>query len=287
MVTRPQKTRFQPGPSRKQSKDQLIERFEQKYVVHPSVVPQIREFIRPFCIPDPNGRGEIPEYTVTTMQLDTAGSSLALAKERKAFSRFKLRIRTYGTEGAPSDPVFFEIKRKVGGVIVKSRAKMVRAQYDAEMFECASAVPRLSTPKDNTNLIDFLRLRRQVGALPKILVRYIRESYFGENDDYARVTFDRRISYRPTDLWDLPTSGSERSKRWRAMDTQTGLKTGFAGYVFELKAMRDAPTWMLELIERFDLNSIGFSKYATAHRLESLYSQSEYTCAGENVTQSW
>ncbi len=65
------------------------------------------------------------------------------------------------------------------------------------------------------------------------------------------------------------------------MDTQTGLRCDFAGYIFELKAMRDVPTWMLEMIERFNLIPIGFSKYATAHRLEGLSCGRSYTASGE------
>ena len=70
------------GPSRKDVKDKIIERFEQKYIIHPNLVPKIREYIKPFCIADPNGKGEIPEYAVTTLQLDTPTMDLALAKER-------------------------------------------------------------------------------------------------------------------------------------------------------------------------------------------------------------
>ena len=118
------------GPSRKDVKDKIIERFEQKYIIHPQLVPKIREYIKPFCIPDPNGKGDIPEYSVTTLQLDTPTMDLALAKERKTFARFKLRIRTYGEGG--SAPVFLELKRKVGGIIIKSRAKMTMEQYKGD-----------------------------------------------------------------------------------------------------------------------------------------------------------
>jgi len=279
--------RFQveAGPSRKGVKDKIIERFEQKYIIHPRLVPKIREYIKPFCIPDPNGKGKIPEYTVTTLQLDTPGLDLALAKERKTFARFKLRIRTYGKGG--SAPVFLEVKRKVGGVIIKSRAKMKMAQYKGNnngrpivLFpeEC----PMLSSPVDNHYFLEYSRIARAVGASPRMLIRYIRESYFGANDDYARLTFDRRICYRPTKLWDLP--GIEETKGWRPMDTQTGLNRPFAGYVFELKAMRDAPEWMLELVERFNLTTTGFCKYATAWRMESIFRGYTYDDQSFNTT---
>ncbi|MDA0813313.1 MAG: polyphosphate polymerase domain-containing protein [Verrucomicrobia bacterium] len=272
------------GPSRKAAKDQIIERFEQKYIIHPRLVPQIRKYLQPFCIPDPNGKGDIPEYIVTTLQLDTPQMDLALAKERKMFARFKLRIRTYGTDANPNLPVFVELKRKVGGVIIKSRSKMKRGDYKAGMLLRPEEMPVLKSAKDNVNLMDFSRITRQIGARPRMLIRYIRESYFGANDDYARITFDRRVSYRPTRSWELPDERLADWKHWSAMDTQTGLRRPFAGYIFELKAMRDSPRWMLDLVERFNLQSTGFCKYGTAYRLESLYRGNEYTDQGENVT---
>ncbi len=273
------------GPSRKGAKDQVIERFEQKYIVHPSLVPKIREFIKPFCVPDPNGKGAVPEYLVTTLQLDTPTMDLALAKERKSFARFKLRIRTYGTK--PEHPVFFELKRKVNNVIIKSRAKMTLGDYYSGAFEGSivmhpDTAPMLKTPKDNNNFLDFCRLVHRLEARPKILIRYVRESYFGANDDYARVTFDRRVSYRPTRDWRLPVE--DDGALWRPMDTQTGLNRPFAGYIFELKAMKDSPRWMLELVERFNLSTTGFCKYATAWRLETISRGFEYSAQSENTT---
>ncbi len=276
--------RLQPGPSRKGDKDQLIERFEQKYIVHPRLVPHIRNYLQSFCIPDPNGTGSIPEYQVTTLQLDTATMDLALAKERKAFSRFKLRIRTYGNNENPENPVFFELKRKVGGVVIKSRAGMSLGQYGPGMLLSSSDIPILKKPKDNLNLLEFARIVHRIHARPKMLIRYIRESYFGANDDYARVTFDRRVSYRPTRDWNLTGPDLDGWKNWRSMDTQTGLRRSFAGYILELKAMRDSPHWMMDMVERFNLTSAGFCKYATAWRLESLHRDFEYTCGGENTT---
>ncbi len=284
MMSSLQLPRFQPGPRRKTSKDQVIERFEQKYVVHPIQVPRIRDFIRPFCIPDPSASGDPPEYCVTTLQLDTISSDLVLAKERKAFDRFKLRVRTYGIDANPDNPVFFEIKRKSGAVIIKSRAKMRRADYREGMVLDPESLPRLAAEKDNANLMEFSRICREIEARPRMLIRYLRESYFSENDDYARVTLDRRICYRPSTTWSLPGEDLADRRYWRAMDTQTALRRDFAGYILELKAMRDVPKWMLEMIERFSLTPVGFSKYATAHRLEGLHLGRCYTAAGENVS---
>ena len=276
----------QVGPSRKGAKDIVIERFEQKFIIHPRLVPQIRKYLESFTVADPNGRGDIPEYITTTLQLDTPTMDLALAKERKCLARFKLRIRTYGTDSNPGNPVFFELKRKIGLVIVKSRARMKRGQFKPDIVQHPNRAPMLKSPKENNNFIEFCRITNTIGATPKMLIRYIRESYFGANDDYARITFDRRISYRPTREWRLPGEEVADFKYWRPMDSQTGLRRPYAGYVFELKAMRDTPAWMLELVRRFNLSNTGFCKYATAWRLETLFRGFTYADGSENTTNS-
>ena len=53
-----------------------IERHESKYIIPRALVPEIREYIAPFCLPDPNGTGDPPEYTITTIQFDTADLAL-------------------------------------------------------------------------------------------------------------------------------------------------------------------------------------------------------------------
>lgn len=274
----------QVGPSRKGAKDVVIERFEQKFVLHPRLVPQIRKYLESFTVADPNGKGEIPEYITTTLQLDTPTMDLALAKERKCFARFKLRIRTYGTDSNPGNPVFFELKRKVGVVIIKSRARMKRGQFKVDIIQHPERAPMLKSPKENNNFLEFCRITNTIGATPKMLIRYIRESYFGANDDYARITFDRRICYRPTREWRLPGEEVADFKYWRPLDVQMALRRPYAGYIFELKAMRDTPTWMIELVRRFNLSNTGFCKYGAAWRLETLFRGFTYADGSENCT---
>jgi len=48
--------------------------------------------------------------------------------------------------------------------------------------------------------------------------------------------------------------------------------------------MRDTPTWMLELVRRFNLSNTGFCKYATAWRLETLFRGFMYGDGSENTT---
>ena len=259
--------------------DTQIDRFELKYILHPSLVPAIRKFIEPFVDPDHHAGPGIPEYTVTTLQLDSPSNVLHYAKEREAIARFKLRIRTYGTAG--KTPYFLEIKRKVNSAIFKSRVILHPGDYNPSiLLEPNPALP-LMTDAQYTNYLEFVRLTRSISARPKIFIRYIRESYKGVCETYSRVTLDRALQYRPAKgSWFFPI----RAKKWYCLDTPMALGAEFSGHVLELKCGSEMPGWMLELIERFNLVKIGFSKYSAAMRMESIYMGMSYSDASENCS---
>lgn len=246
-------------------------RYEAKYIIPPSLVPKIREFIRPFCVDDPHGVGELPEYVVTTLQLDSAALDLHLAKANEALNRFKMRIRTYGTENRA--PLFLEIKRKLNGSIAKSRVMVSRQDYSADIFT-GKVCPVFRSRSEELVFVDFMRLRDELDFRPVTFVRYHRESYMGKDYHYARVTFDRKLCYRRTREWDFPPPDA----RWRSMDSTTAMNRPFSGLILELKTYRDVPLWMSELTERFNLVRTGFCKYSTAMDLESAFYGKPYPC---------
>ena len=264
---------------KRRGKDSIeLERHEAKYIVHASQMPAIRDFIRPFCHADDNAEGGLPEYLVTTLQLDTPDLALYYAKERETINRFKLRIRTYGLDG--ECPVFLEIKRKIKGVIVKSRATIPSGIYCREAIVEPTRKFPFRTELEEMNYLNFVRVVREISAQPVVLIRYTRESYMGKNDQYSRLTFDRQLCYRPTSNWDLlPKEG-----RWWAMDSGTGLNRPYTGVILELKTFSDAPRWMVDLTERFDLVRVGFCKYFTAVRMEKIFTGAGFSDASENCT---
>lgn len=255
-----------------------LERYEAKYIIDRSLVPQIREFIEPFCIPDPNAGGIPPEYVITTIQLDSPTLALHYAREREAVNRFKLRVRTYGADGG--SPVFLEIKRRVKGVVLKSRIVIPAGLWGPAV--CHSGGPKMSfrSRRERQAYADFVRLVELLGAGPVMQIRYTRESYVSRSDVYARVTFDRSLCYRPDRSWAFPLPDA----RWWSMDSTLALKHPYPGLILELKTYRDTPLWMIEMTERFDLVRTGFCKYSTAVRLESLFSGFMYSEGSENCT---
>ena len=79
--------------------DIQLDRHEAKYVIPRGLVAEIREFIRPFCEPDPHCSGDPPEYVITTLQLDSPTMALHYAKENEAVNRFNCG---FGHTGIPS-----------------------------------------------------------------------------------------------------------------------------------------------------------------------------------------
>ncbi len=230
------------------------------------MVEEIRDFIAPFCIPDPHCHGDPPSYRVTTLQLDNSMESLHRAKEYELTDRFKLRVRTYGTDG--TSPVFLEVKRKSKGSISKSRACIPAVAWGAELMERRVLTLPFRSEREELAFLEFVRLTREIDARPALRVRYDRESYFGRSDAYARVTFDRRLLYQPANDWDLLGGGT-----WFPIDTPLvqNKELAFSGVVLELKTVYNAPQWMLDVVSHFGLTREGHCKYSNAMWQESLY----------------
>jgi hypothetical protein len=247
--------------------DIQLDRHEAKYILPRSLVPKVREFIRPFCDPDPYCKGNPPEYVITTLQLDSPSFALHSSKENEALTRFKLRARIYGEPG--DSPVFLEIKRKIKGTIVKSRAAIPFDRWGEHVVRDVYTMLTFKSRSEESGFLDFVRLAREIGARPAVLIRYVRESYFGKLDAYARITFDRRLEYQPTESWDSWGRGG----RWIPLDSCMAQNKNlpFSAVILEVKTLSDAPHWMMDLVMHFNLERIGNCKYSSAVWLESLY----------------
>ena len=254
------------------------ERREAKYIIPNAVIPEFREFIAPYVWPDPHGGGEYPEYTITTIQLDSPSLTLHYAKEEERKNRFKLRIRSYGERIGDAD-IYLEIKRKLDQTVVKSRATIRKEDWCEDLLSRNRFDLDFKNDKEANSFFEFLRLMRTINAVPKVIIRYDRESYFGRNEDYARVTVDRRIRYRPAHGYALFPQGGH----WWPIDTAACLKRNFPGVILELKTYSEVPTWMIAAVREFNLVQTGFCKYSAAMDLESRFTGMDYTDAEDGA----
>ena len=69
----------------------------------------------------------------------------------------------------------------------------------------------------------------------------------------------------------LRSAAGSPSAPWWALDTLDGMNRPFSGAILELKTYGDAPYWMIDMVQRFDLVRIGFCKYFNAMRAEMMF----------------
>lgn len=215
-------------------------------------MPAIRVAARTTCRLDEHAK-DGGSYAIRSLYLDTDQYHLYWANEREQRDRFKARIRTY--PGKPA-PVFFEIKRRVGDVIVKTRAAVPERLWKQVLSDPAS-VTKAIPPYAARGLERFYMLAHTYHLKPRVLVEYDREAYVSVVDNYARLTFDRRVVCQARETLDFEASPS----RWRAVDHPAKTATPEPVCVLELKFERRAPRWMVDLVKRLELVRLSFSKY--------------------------
>lgn len=223
-----------------------LERREYKYLVEEATIDRIRDAISGACVTDPHAEAT-GRYLIDTLYLDTPDLAVYRATIEDARDRFKLRIRGYPS--APGAPVFFEVKRRIGDTIVKTRAGVTGDWTrflewdDATPFDTLNATQRRAI--DN-----FVCHYHRQPMRPRALVRYEREPYFSLLDEYARVTFDRAISCQEaTELSLVPRD------RFRAVDDALVL--------VELKWAGAVPAWMSHMVRTIGLRRESFCKYTS------------------------
>lgn len=231
-----------------------IERREFKFIIDEREVARVREAIRPFCVLDPHAAERADHrYTIESLYFDTPDLALYMANDIELVERYKLRVRRY--PDAPGSPYFLELKARYHDTIIKSRAKVGPdwAELVRDPF-----VPRrrLGVAPAAERFVTHLHM---IGARPTVVVRYKREAWASVVDDYARVTFDTRISGQlaEPDGWHFDLD----PRRFRRCDDATGVRDLTSRTVLELKFTTQAPRWMMSMVERIGLMRRAFSKY--------------------------
>ncbi|WP_372806082.1 VTC domain-containing protein [Pontiella sp.] len=242
-----------------------LDRFEAKYIIPRRLVAPIKDFIRPYCVMDKHCAAAGGQYYINTLQLDNAALSLHYAKEWEAAHRFKLRVRTYGKPPGQA-PVFMEIKRKYFERVIKSRACIPFAEWKPGVLEKHVDELNLKSVKEREAFREFVRLTNEIDAKPLVYIRYCREAFTGIFDHYARITFDSQLCYQPVfDMYNWGGNG-----RFISMDSGLVRNRRESSLVLEVKCTEQVPTWMVELVQMFDLVRCGNCKYSTAIWMENM-----------------
>jgi hypothetical protein len=223
-----------------------------KYVASEGLAAAVRSAIQPFSAQDRHSAASADgQYVIHSLYLDTPRRDLYRVSREGRAERFKVRVRRYeGHDGTPSERVYLELKRKTNGFVRKSRTPVPAAGWVEHL---AAPVPAGAGAAEQA----FRHAVDAYALAPALLVRYEREAWFSVIDDYARVTFDRRILCQTSRGWSLDCDPSA----WLPIDHAGSMRAVSGAVLVELKCTRDVPTWMAGVIERLDLSRTGYSKY--------------------------
>lgn len=234
-----------------------FKRYEKKYML---TSEQYRAMIRGMAFymrPD-----EHPRYTIGNVYFDTADYDLIRASLEKPVYKEKLRVRSYGV---PKDDglAFVEIKKKFDGVVYKRRVTMTAAEASAWLH--GGRPPVESQPREDVSCsADSAFMRSQISReidwfmsfyhpTPAVYIAYDREAYAGIENDELRITFDRNLRWRDTDV-DL-----------RAGDHGSPI-IGEDQILMEIKIPGAAPLWLAHLLSENHIVSTSFSKYGAYYK---------------------
>ena len=226
-------------------------RHELKYHITETQAAAIAEFVKPFiqldryCKLQPSR-----DYPIVSLYLDSDDLQLCRESLTGHKNRFKLRIRSYTDE--PEYPRFFEIKRRVNAVIIKSRARVM--DCDVETLLAGLPLPPQNYTANTDTINQFQLYVSNIRAKPAVLVRYMRQAYESDDPNRVRVTFDRKLAYNITRVAQVRLGG----RGWQRSPFTMG------GVILEIKFTDRYPAWLSLLVKHFNLRQRSISKYASS-----------------------
>jgi len=223
-------------------------RFECKYLIDPSTVDPVREFLAPFTRPDAYAaRRPGYRYAVSSLYLDSADLALYGQTVAGEKDRFKLRVRTYSDD--PHTRAFFEVKQKINTVVHKRRTGLTRGQASIVLEQRPLDFLDDLTDERRDDLEFFNHHVALTGARPVVRVKYMREAYEARGHEPVRVTIDTGLMHAVTMNGNL----SHRDGKWTT--------TPMTGVILEIKFTERFPWWVQEVVHQFGLNQRAVPKY--------------------------
>ena len=257
----------------------VISRFESKYVISESEAQAIAQYVRGVCSPDRHAQAD-GRYTVNNLYFDTQDLRFYHDTRCKRFTRFKPRVRYYGTEC--DGTLWLELKHKFKNVTWKVRRPVPLTDWARLLLDFRADGGRETMRRELVSSFEDALL--VFGAEPVLFVRYVREPYVSDIDAYARITFDRRLSYRlaegSADLFtNAPYSYYDDAVSMLHSDDESPV-------LLEIKTETRVPNWVVALIRRFNLTQRGFSKYCNAMEHSMTFGAPAYRLATPFVERS-
>lgn len=227
---------------------QSFERYETKYLISSEQAESFIERAVAFLNEDNYG-----SYTVCNIYLDTDDYFFITHSLDHPAYKEKLRIRSYGSAEADA-LVYFEIKKKFGGVVYKRRISV--KESEALDFAVNNVRPSgINAVTDMQILSEIDYLMQRYAPKPKLYLAYDRKAYSSQLFPLLRITFDSGIRWRCDDL------------TMHSGDGGNYLDTGITDYrLMEIKSFGAIPLEITKLLSSLGIYPTSFSKYGEIYR---------------------
>lgn len=183
-------------------------------------------------------------YPISNLYFDTPSNELIIKSLEKPVYKEKLRLRSYG-QAELTDTVYLEIKKKYDGVVYKRRTPFILK--DAYAFINEGKLPE--NQKTNWQVLhEIQNLMTRYELKPKAFIYYDRLAFFEKNNSDFRLTLDRNIQTRRTELTlHTPTDGTPLLEEGQ--------------WLMEAKAFKAFPLWFVRFLSEHKIRQTSFSKY--------------------------
>lgn len=187
-------------------------------------------------------------HTVLNIYLDNFNDDLIRSALGKPVYKEKLRLRAYN-KVTDNSCAFLEIKKKLYGITYKRRFELTYKKLHDYITYGTVPDQRGQVFEE----IDYM-IKRML-LVPKIVICYDREAYYGNDDKEFRLTFDSNVRFRHEKL-DLRLGDQ-------------GEKLIAAPFkVMEAKSAGAIPFALARALSELKIYSGAFSKYGTIYQLE-------------------
>lgn len=228
---------------------EVFNRKEIKYLITDEDKDILMSMIGNYMDSDPYNKGG-QTYNICNLYLDTVSDELIIKSLEKPVFKEKIRLRSYGTVGL-TDTVYLESKKKFDSVVNKRRTPIIL--QDAYNYFEEGILPEdtkinFQVLKEIDYIMKFYKLK------PKVYISYDRLAFFEKGNSDFRLTIDRNIQTRRTDLGlEIPPSGIQL------------LPPGT--WLMEAKAFKAFPLWFVKFLSGQKIYSTSFSKYGTEYKM--------------------
>lgn len=218
-----------------------FKRYEKKYILSETQYHSLMAELVKKMTADQYGK-----HTISNVYFDTKDFELIRNSIEKPVYKEKLRLRAYGEVNEQST-VFLELKKKYDGIVYKRRVSI--NLQEARQYLLEGIYPQ----RDSQVLREIDYTLKKYDLKPAAYVAYDRMAFYGNEDERLRVTFDRNIRCRSTNL------ELEQGNHGIGI-----LKSGCI--LMEVKIPEAMPLWMSRNFSDFGIYPISYSKYGTYYK---------------------